>query len=205
MSIWDTWAADPKYQRVVTDPRFTPATALFKNKIHDTLFKYGFGTPGDAYGVGAIEDNPYSVASSLIKGRQVSDQGTYNQANAAGLEESGAAAGALNANNENYKHNVADALIAQGQEISGSLGDYNSTIGNIFGDLEDNPVTPAIDPTPPPQSVGEVAPVGQPIGVGTGTPIPQGPYIRQGPEAGSVKPPKPKVIKPVVGGMGHVT
>jgi len=195
VSIWDTWAADPKYSRVVGDPRFTPATALFKNKIHDTLFKYGFGTPGDAYGVGNIEANPYSVANMLLKGRTEGEHGAINEANAAGLEESGAAVGAINANNENYKHNVADALLAQGQEISGSLGDYNSQIGDIFGSLEADPIAPPPAPSEPARTPGQVAPLGQPIGVGTNTPIPQGPYIRTGPEAGSLtKPPTAKKL-----------
>lgn len=194
MSIWDTWAADPKYSRVVGDPRFTPATALFKNKIHDTLFKYGFGTPGDAYGVGNIEANPYSVANMLLKGRTEGEHGAINEANAAGLEESGAAVGALNANNENYKHNVADALMQQGQDISGTLGDYNSQIGDIFGSLENDPVVPPPEAPAPAPAYSPPAP-GQPIGVGTNYPIPQGPYQRTGPEAGSlVKPPAAKKL-----------
>jgi hypothetical protein len=185
-TIWDTWATDPKYGRVVNDPRFTPATALFKNKIHDTLFKYGFGSPGDAYGVGPVENNPYSVANMLTRGRTEADRGTYNDVNAAGLEESGAAVGALNANNENYKHGVADALMQQGQDISGTLGDYNQTIGDIFGSLEADPIAPPPEAAPPPPPPAPAPlPVGQPIGVGTNTPIPQVPYQRTGPEAGS--------------------
>jgi hypothetical protein len=181
MTIWDTWAADPRYSQVVSDPRFLAATPAFKSKIHDILFKYGFTEGADTTGMssGNIEANPYSVLAKLKQGRTSSDHASINAANAANLEESGAAVGALNANNENFKRYQAEAAAQQGQELSGALGDYTGTIGDIFNDVEMNPI---IAPQPIPQPVGPAP--GQATGAGTAFPTPQVPYNRTGPEAG---------------------
>lgn len=155
MTIWDTWAADPRYSQVVSDPRFLAATPAFKSKIHDILFKYGFTQGADPSGMssGNIEANPYSVVNMLKQGRMSADHASMNAANAANLEESGAAAGALNANNENFKRAQSEAAAQQGQEISGALGDYTSVVGDIFNWAQQNPVVPP-QPTP---SIGGMA------------------------------------------------
>ena len=204
MSIWDTWATDPRYAQVVNDPRFLQATPLFKSKIHDILFKYGFtGTPDQQALAGGtpIENNPYSVSALLKQGQQNANHSTINAANAAGLEESGAAAGGLNANAENYKRGVSEAASQEGGEISSALGDYTGSINSIFGSLENNPVANAAAPP-----VGPVGPApGQATGYGTAFPTPQGPYQRTGPEAGGVVQKLKARRIGAVGGMGHIT
>lgn len=190
MSIWDTWAADPRYAQVVNDPRFLQATPAYKTKIHDILFKYGFtGTPEQQAVAGPVEANPYSVASRLKQNMQLSQHNSFNAANAAGLEESGAASAAGHAINEDYKRGVSDAGSQMGGELGGALGDYTDTINGIFGDVELNPT---IAPSPPPVPVGPAP--GQASGVGTAFPTPQTPYTRTGPEAGGTVSAKVKKI-----------
>jgi hypothetical protein len=141
VSIWDTWATDPRYSQVVSDPRFLQSTPAYKNKIHDILERYGFtGTAEQNELAGPITANPYSVAARLKQNREISDHSSFNAANAAGLEESGAAAAAGNAINEDYKRGVSEAGSQMQGELSGALGDYTDTINSIFGDVELNPV-----------------------------------------------------------------
>lgn len=194
MSIWDTWAADPRYNQVVSDPRFLAATPAFKSKIHDILYKYGFTQGADPSGLssGNIEANPYSVSNMLKQGRMTADHSSINAANAAGLEESGAAVGALNANNETYKRGVSDAAAQQGSELGSALGDYTNTIGDIFNSAQQNPIVPPIPAAP--TAIGPAA--GAATGAGTAFPTPQQPYNRTGPEAGWTVAAKVKKIKP---------
>lgn len=182
MSIWDTWATDPRFAQVANDPRFLQATPLFKSRIHDILFKYGFAATPDQQALAggtAIENNPYSVAALLKQGHQNANHSSINTAAAAGLEESGAALGALNANTEAYKRGVSQAASQEGGEISNALSDYTGNVNSIFGDLINNPAPIA---TPPVVAPGPAP--GQPTGTGTNFPTPQQPYVRTGPEAG---------------------
>lgn len=203
MSIWDTWAADPRYQQLLSNPSFLQATPQFKQGIHDLLFNYGIQPTAQQqtdYGVGPIENNPYSVVNMLQKGHTQADHSSMNQANAAGLEESGAAAGALNANNEAYKAKYAGALAQATGGIGQLLTGYTNQVGNIFDTLEQNPVVPAA------QYPGNVGPAaGAPTGVGTSYPTPQTPYTRTGSEAGGLAAKLIKPKKPGIGGMGHIT
>jgi hypothetical protein len=208
VTIWDTWAAIPGWDTVKNTAGYTTATPAYQKSIHDILFKYGFDPTPDQMAMTngqAIEPNPDSIAQKLREGVASANQGSINTAAAAGLEESGAAAGALNANNENYKRGVREAISGEGTDIGNATSDYAKYVSGLFDAAEQAPA-PAPDPTPT-VNVPSLAdqPVGTPSGVGTNYPTPQGPYVRTGPEAGSVKPPKAKVIKPVMGGMGHVT
>jgi hypothetical protein len=156
VSIWDTWATDPRYSRVVSDPRFLQSTPAYKSKVHDILERYGFtGTAEQNELAGPVTPNAYSVAARLKQNRAISDHSSFNAANAAGLEESGAAAAAGNAINEDYKRNVSDAGSQMQGELSGALGDYTDTINSIFGDVELNPVVTPITATTP--SIGGTA------------------------------------------------
>lgn len=197
MSIWDTWAKDPRYSQVIGDPRFTQSTPLYKSKIHDILFNYGFtGTPDQIEAAGGpVEQNPYSVANLLKQNYANANHSSINDLNSAGLQESGAAVGALNANTEGYKRGVSEAVSRMGGEMTSATGDYTNTVNSIFGDAEQNPVPVQ----PMPQSVGPAP--GQATGAGTPFPTPQQPYQRTGPEAGwnSVAS-KVKKIKPGFGG-----
>lgn len=207
MSLLDSFGitnGNPLYNQLVSDPRYLAATPAFARSVHDILFNYGFQPTAQQtsdYGVGAIEDNPYSVANLLVKGHTNADHASENAANNAGLAESGAAVGALNANNEAYKENYAKAQAAASGQISSALAGYGNTVGTIFDTLEQQPAQQAITPQAPIAS-------GTPSGAGTGLPTPQQPYQRSGPEAGWVS---SKLIKPKImpigqpGGMGHIT
>lgn len=142
MTIWDTWAGIKGFDQVQKSAGYLRATPLFQSHIHDILYKYGIDPNGDqlAMAGGPIENNPYSVVSMLKRGRTEADHASMNDANNAGLEESGAAVGALNANNENYKKNYAGAVGEAGGLISGELGNYSDTINSLFDDAEKNPV-----------------------------------------------------------------
>jgi hypothetical protein len=206
MSIWDTWAADPRYSQVIGDPRFLQATPLFKSKIHDVLFKYGFTEGADPSGLTdqAIEKNPYSVAS-LLKNRQTeANHGTVNAAQAAGLTESGAAVAGFNANAENYKRGVSDAMAQQGGEISGALGDYTGTINNIFADVENNPVVPNTNPTGLTISGSGTALDPTLVSAPPGVDVPSRPTTNPFNVSVTQKL-KAKKVGPVLGGMGHIT
>lgn len=203
MGLLDAWAADPRYQQLFSNPTYLQATPAFKKSIHDLLFNYGIQPTAQQqqdFGVGPIENNPYSVVAMLQKGHTTADHNTINAANAAGLEESGAAAGGLNANNEAYKQQSASALAQATGGIGQLLSGYTGTIGNIFDTLEQNPAIPAA------QYPGNVGPApGAPTGAGTGYPSPQSPYQRTGPEAGGLAAKLIKPKKPGIGGLGHVT
>lgn len=207
MSVWDTWAADPRYQQLLSNPTYLQATPQFKKNVHDLLFNYGIQPSAQQqadYGVGPIENNPYSVVAMLQKGLGTANHQTYNQANAAGLEESGAAAGALNANNENYKRQYAGAVSQAGQGLAGLLTGYTGQVGSIFDTLEQNPQVPNVpQPNLNPgttEADRPPAPNGQPL---------NNPWhINVGPQNDNSiasKLLKPKRVGPVLGGMGHIT
>lgn len=203
MSIWDQWAADPRYQQLLSDPTYLQATPQFKKSVHDLLFNYGIQPTAQQqadYGVGPIENNPYSVVAMLQKGHAAADHSSINAANAAGLEESGAAVGALNANNENYKQQSASALAQATGGLGQLLAGYTGQVGSIFDTLEQNPVVPSAQPV-----VGAGPAPGAATGAGTGYPTPQTPYTRTGSEAGGLAAKLIKPKKPVLGGMGHIT
>lgn len=197
MSIWDTWAADPRYSQLVSDPTYLQATPLFKKQMHDLFYDYGIQPTAQQqadYGTGAVEANPYGIAQLLQQDLTKANHATYNAANAAGLEESGAAAGALNANQEGYKRGYAGQVANLGRSISDLLGNYQGTVGSIFDRLQQNPVVSAV------QYPGDVGPApGAATGAGTAYPTPQQPYTRTGSEAGwntvfDTKPKKPKAV-----------
>lgn len=210
MSIWDTWGADPRYAQVVNDPRFLQATPLFRSKIHDILFKYGFTPTADQQGLagGPVENNPYSVSNMLKQGHTSADHSTINAANAAGLEESGAAAGALNANNEAYKKGVSQAAAQMGGEVGGALTDYTGSINSIFGDLENNtvPTLPSAQGQTPDSPIPQTH-----AAIGTNTPLTthdEGPGAYAQMHATGIpsvaQKLKAKRINPI-GGMGRIT
>lgn len=179
-TIFDAWATDPRYQQLVSSPGFLAATPLFKNQIHDILFKYGLAPSADQqalYG-GTVEDNPYSVAAMLKRDYGNANVNTATNLAARGALESGAAAAAMNANSESYKKGIADSRQAMGQEINSALGSYNQTIGDLFNTLEQNP-------TVPPAPGSQAAPPPPGTSIGNGLPVPQGPYVRTGPETPS--------------------
>lgn len=193
MSIWDQWLANPLYAQLIKDPGYLQATPAFQKKIHDIFYNYGIQPDAQQqadYGVGPIENNPYSVVSLLARNRDTAMHGSINQANAAGLEESGAAVGALNANNEAYKRNYAGAISQAGNDVGTALGGYASTVNDIYGRLMANPaVTSPIVPQAPLTNTDP------------GFVTPQGPYQRTGPEtpggvAGKLLTPKPKAPAP---------
>lgn len=182
MSLWDQWVNDPKATQVLADPRYIAATKNFGGSVHDILYKYGFIQGADPSGnaTGAIGANAYSVANMLKGDRATADHHSYNTLNTAGLEESGAAAGALNANNELYKRNVASALAAQTGELNTLGQGYTSEVANYFTDAAADPTYS----TGPLSSAPVSYPPGTPSGTATALPTPQGPYTRTGPEAG---------------------
>lgn len=157
MSLWDQWVNDPKATQVMADPRYIAATKNYGGSVHDILYKYGFVQGADPSGnaSGTIGNYAYSVANLLKRGRETSDRHSINDLNAAGLEESGAAVGALNANNEDYKRNVAEATTAQTGELNALGQGYTSEVAGLFADAMATPTytTPAL-PTP---SIGGTA------------------------------------------------
>lgn len=142
MSIWDTWAALPGYDRVIKSSAYQLATPAFKQKIHDILFRYGIDPTAEQ---GQLTDQPvlnneWSVANMLRKQNVENQHGTYNAANQAGLEESGAAAAGILANNEALKGGLGQARGQMAQEVGDALTGYTSDISGIFDRLEKEPV-----------------------------------------------------------------
>lgn len=212
MSIWDQWlkSTDPAIQaafnRVQGTQQYLQLTPAYQNTVHDILWKYGVDPGGMADMAGISMDftnDPYSIVNLLKKTHSEADHSTFNAANQAGLEESGAAVGALNANNEAYKQGYGQALASATGEVNTATGQYTTGVGNIFDTLEKAPATidPVAEAAPGPQAVPTPLPIGQPTGVGTGTPTPQGPYIRTGPEAGSTVAKKLVTTPPARGGQ----
>lgn len=209
-SIWQQWAADPRYQQLLSDPTYLAATPQYKKQVHDLLFNYGIQPTAemqDTYGTGPIESNPYSVVNMLQKGLTSANHSSINAANAAGLEESGAAVGALNANNENYKQQYAQTTAKAGSDLASLLMGYTGTVGNIFNNLEQAPVDP-MTPTPnlnpgTAEADRPLAPNGQP----QNNPwhIPVGPQNDNSIAATLLKP--KKIKSGITGGlgMGHIT
>lgn len=197
MSLWSPFMADPaKWARLASDPEYLQSTPLFTKGISDLFYNFGIQPTAQQqadYGIGPVQDNPYSVAKMLMADRTRANHGSINAANAAGLEESGAAVGALNANNENYKRNYAGAVSQLGRGVSDLLTGYTGQIGSIFDRLEQTPIPQAAQPYVAPGPA-----VGQATGVGTNFATPQTPYARTGPEAGgnifSTAPKKPKGV-----------
>lgn len=207
MSIWDAWAKIPGYSQVVNNPTFAAAAPQFVQGVHDALFNSGIAPSSSQLELlngGGVEANPYSVVAMLKKQNATQNHATINAANAANLEESGAAVGGLNANSEAYKQNYANEAARVGSQISGLLGNFTNTVGGIFGTLENNP-TPVPTATPAPTGIPPLGAPGLGTGVGTGRPTPQQPYTRTGPEAGYAVPVAKKLKPGVVGGLGHIT
>lgn len=148
MSIWDNFAKIAGYGQVANTPAYALAAPQFVQGVHDALFNSGIAPSNDQLSLlngGGVEDNPYSVVAQLKKQNASQNHATINAANAANLEESGAAAGALNANSEAYKQNYANEAARVGSQVSGLLGNFTNTVGNIFQNLEQNPVAaPAV-------------------------------------------------------------
>lgn len=185
MTIWDDWAKNPAYGQLSADPTFTAITPLFQKTWRDILFKYGDTPTADQLATGGntgedLTSNPYSVMANLIRAHTTNDHNSINAAANAGLEESGAAAAALNANTENYKAGQASARASEGTELGNALTNYVGQVGNIFGNLEQAPAPAA--PTPVPGTPGGGPGPSAATGVGLATP--QGPYTRTGAEAG---------------------
>lgn len=209
MSIWDQWAAIPGFDRVQATGAYLTATPQFQQHIHDILFNSGIDPSSDQLGLAnsPIEKNANSVVARLQLGQQNSNHNTINAANAAGLEESGAAAAGLNANTEAYKRSYADEASRVAAQISGELGAYTGTVNNIFSGLENAPV-PEATSTPVTGSIGGSA--GYPMPGGSEADRPGGPAANPNPwhiptATGAAQSVIKKLKPPVLGGIGHVT
>ena len=182
---------DPNSNEILTDPEFLFRNPGWVKQAHDLLVSYGIlpagGDFADAATAQEIRENPYSVAALLGKGLQTTQGTNMNTANAHGALFSGAYANSQLLSQDAYQRDLAHAgesltagLNAIGQQRTNSLVD-------IWQRLSSTPVDPNTG-TPPPQDPGP-APLGVPglrTGTATAHPTPQGPYIRTGPEAGSV-------------------
>jgi hypothetical protein len=204
--------------QVYGDSEWLHAQPGFKNQFSQLLMQYGI-VPDAAtlaqYGLSdmfdpaqatAAANNPYSVAAQLKNTLSGSLTNNATSANSHGALFSGAFANMQDAAGRDYTKNYSLA----GQSELGGLGALQTSQGDLYDSIwkrlmDAPPVAAAPGPDPGAIQTPGNMPVGTPIGVGTATPIPQGPYIRTGPEAGSVAPVAPKKPKPIVGGMGHVT
>lgn len=215
MSIWDQWAKIPGYSQVVNNPQFALAAPQFVRGVHDALFNSGIAPSSDQLSLlngGGVEANPYSVVAQLQRQNASQNHATINAANAANLEESGAAVGGLNANSEAYKQNYANEAARVGGQISGLLGNFTSTVGNIFNNLEQNPVVPPPAAPMSSQGTNPSSPIPQVYApIGTSTPLTvhdEGPGAYAQSQAIPVTQklglPKP-MKKPPIGGLGHIT
>lgn len=150
MSIWDEWAKNPLYGKLASDPQYLALTPAFKKSIHDILFRAGVTPTGEQTDLagGAVENNQYSLLNALRTNHDNADHSSINAANASGLEESGAAVGALNANTEDFKRNQSELYSQVGSQIGDALRGYASSVGDIFGRLEADPAPPLPDSNP---------------------------------------------------------
>lgn len=207
MTIWDTWAKDPRYAQLLTDPTFESATPAFRQQVHDILYNYGI-SPGSQFaadtGISDASGNPYSVFANLGRSLTQANHNSNNAAGAAGLEESGAAIAAQHANVGSYNQSLASAGAKETGALDAAFENYTGKIDPLWANYEVAPagLAPPTYDTSAPGSVG--------VGGSTGRPVPQQPYTRTGPETPStilgklVNPKLPKLPQGI-GGMGHIT
>lgn len=148
-----------------------------------TLQKYGLADLFDPATSAAAANNPYSTAA-LLK-NHLSGSLSANGTRAAGHNAlfSGAFQNMQDQAGRDYQQSYSQAGAQGLSSLLGIQGDRESLYNSIFQRKLNEPV--AADPTvyaPAVAPAPAFAPVAGPQGLGI--PVPQGPYVRTGPEAG---------------------
>lgn len=204
MTVWDEWAKNPIWGKLSGDSAFTQLTPQFQKTWHDILFRYGDNVsaaqqanlaPGTS-----VEANPYSVFANLLRSHENANHATFNAANNANLEESGAAVGGLNANTEALKAGQAAARSQETSDLNAAMGGYIGDVNSVIARLQSEAAN-APPPAPPEPAPQPDAPVytGAPVAARPGA-MPFDPGGAQPDPWGMGK--KPKIPKgPTFAGM----
>lgn len=199
-------AFDPNSNQVTTDPEYLLQNPQYIKQAHDLLVKYGI-IPSSGFGADAatqqeVEANPYSIAALLKKTYAQGLGNNMNTANAHGALFSGAYQNSQLHSLDDYQRNLSGAGTDLQSGLNTISGNRTNTLVDIWQRLSQRntavqPDTQVYAPpttTPPSQNIG------------AGTPVPQQPYVRTGPETPAQMTPQSQSVvnmlkkpKPVTG------